>query len=805
MEALWQDLRYGVRMLWQSPGFTIVALLALTLGIGANSAIFSVVNSVLLRPLDYEESENLLILSERSQVLEGMSISYPNFSDWRDQNQVFEQLAVYRRQSYNLTGAGDPEYLLGGMVSASLFPALRLEPALGRTFTSEEDRPGGDQVVLLTHGLWQRRFGSDPNILGQTLTLNSKTYTVIGVMPAGFVFPNRVELWVPVGQESGQQSWLERGNHPGLYGVARLKPGVTLDQARADLDTIAVRLEQQYPQSNTGNRVSITPMLERAVSDIRPALLVLMGAVAFVLLIACANVANLLLARAASRQKEFAIRSALGAGRVRLVRQLLTESALLSIVGGALGLLLAVWGVKLIIGINPDGIPRASEISLDARVVFFTFAVSFVTGIVFGVVPAWYASKPDMNETLKDAGRGSTGGVHRQRFRNALVVAEVALALVLLIGGGLMIRSFYSLQQVHPGFEVSNLLTFQFTLPRDKYSEQQQRINFYRQVTDHIATMPGVESVGLATGLPLGNNGNQTSFTVEGQPEPEPGQRPLTEVVNISPEYFNTMQMTLLKGRTFNEQDTATSPKVLVIDETFANRHWPDEEAVGKHVRFGGPGNPPSTVVGIVRRVKMDGLDTDSNRVQAYFPYTQNTWNSMSVVVRTAGDPESLTSSLRQQVLSIDKDQPIYNIRTMQSIREEVMAPQRLNVLLLGIFASVALILAAVGIYGVMSYAVTQRTHEMGIRLALGARPADVLKLVIGQGMKVAIIGIVIGLTGAFLLTRLMSSLLFGVSATDPITFVTIAALLTIIALLANYIPARRATRVSPIIALRYE
>jgi len=805
MEALWQDVRYGIRMLWQSPGFTIVALLALTLGIGANSAIFSVVNSVLLRPLSYEESENLVILSERSQVLEGMSISYPNFTDWRDQNQVFEHIAVYRRQSYNLTGAGDPEYLLGAMVSHSLFPALRVEPLMGRTFTEEEDKPGGDQVVVLTYGLWQRRFGSDPNILGQTLTLNSKPYAVIGVMPSGFLFPSRAELWVPVGQESGQQAWLERGNHPGLYGVARFKQGVMLDQARADMDTIAIRLEQQYPQSNTGNRVSITPMLEQSVSNIRPALLVLMGAVAFVLLIACANVANLLLARAAARQKEFAIRSALGAGRVRLVRQLLTESAMLSIAGGALGLLLAVWGVKLIIGINPDGIPRAREISLDARVVFFTFAVSFVTGIVFGLVPAWYASKPDMNETLKDAGRGSTGGIHRQRFRNVLVVTEVALALVLLIGGGLMIRSFYTLQQVHPGFEVSNLLTFQFTLPRDKYAEQPQRVNFYRQVTDRIEVMPGVESVGLATGLPLGNNGNQTSFTVECQPEPEPGQRPLAEVVYVSPEYFKTMQMPLLKGRTFNEQDTADSPRVFVIDETFASRHWPGEDPIGKQVRFGGTSNPPSTVVGLVKRVKMEGLDTDSNRVQAYFPYTQSAWTFMNVVVRTAGDAESMTSSLRQQVLSIDKDQPIYNIRTMQNIREQVTAPQRLNVLLLGIFAAVALILAAVGIYGVMSYAVTQRTHEMGIRLALGARPADVLKLVVGQGMKVASIGILIGLIGAFGLTRLMSSLLFGVSATDPVTFVAIALLLTLIALMANFIPARRATRVSPIIALRYE
>jgi putative ABC transport system permease protein len=806
METLLQDLRYGIRMLLRSPGFTAVALLTLALGIGANSAMFSVVNAVLLRPLPYEESERLVFLSEREPQLEGMSISYPNFLDWREQNRVFEQIAVFRRQSYNLTGGSEPERLIGGQVSAGLFPALRVKPARGRTFLAEEDKPGGNHVVILSHGLWQRRFGSDPGILGQTLALNGKNYSVIGIMPPSFLFPSRAELWTPVGQESGQPSWQERGNHPGLYGIGRLQPGVSLAQARGEMDTIAARLEKQYPQSNTGNRVTITPLHETIVSNIRRALWVLLGAVGFVLLIACANVANLLLARAAARQKEIAIRTALGAKRLRVMRQLLTESLLLSVLGGAAGLFLAAWSVDLLVTVSPNNIPRAREIGLDGRVLGFTLMVSLLTGIIFGLAPALQASRPNLNEALKEGSRAS-GGVHSHRFRGALVVAEVALALVLLIGGGLLIRSFYHLQQVDPGFKADHLLTVQISLPQAKYPEDGQKVNFYQQVLQRIGALPGALVAGAATGLPLGNNGNQTSFFLEGKPAPAPGHVPLAEVAIVSPEYFRAMGMSLLKGRAFTEHDSKDAPRVVVIDEAFASRYWPAEDPIGKRIRFGGndPRNPLVTVAGIVRRVKMDGLNAESNRVQAYFSFMQQPWSGMTLVVRTAGDPSTLTSSVRQQVLAIDQDQPVYNVRTIEQVWADSVAPQRLNMLLLGIFAAVALILAAVGIYGVMAYSVTQRAHEVGIRLALGAQPRDVLKMIIKQGMALTLIGVIIGLMGAFALTRWMSALLFGVKPADPATFAGIASLLAAVALLATLIPARKATKVDPLTALRYE
>ncbi len=805
MNTLLQDLRYGARMLFKNPGFTVVAVLALTLGIGATTAIFSVVNSVLLKPLPYPDSEQLVFLSESHPMIAGMSISYPNYNDWRAQNEVFENIGVYRRQNYNLTGTGEPERLTGGMMSADMFAALRVNAMRGRVFTSDDDKPDATPVVVLSYGLWQRRFGGDPGILDQQLTLNGRSYTVIGVMSPDYQFPARVELWTPVGLSAKAPGWESRGNHPGLYGIARLKPGVTLEQARANMESVAVNLEKQYPDSNTGNRVSITPALEAFVGDVRPAMRVLLGVVALVLLIACANVANLLLARATSRQKEMAIRTAMGASRWRIVRQLLTESILLSFAGGGLGLLLASWGVKLIIAISPNSIPRAREIGVDNRVLVFTIAIAALTGIIFGLVPALQASKPDLNETLKDAGRGSTG--RRHVLRNALVVAEVMMTMMLLVGAGLMIRSFYRLQQVDPGFNADNLLTFNVTLPTEKYKEEAQQVAFFEQLADRLRQLPGVEVVGVSSGLPLGNNGWQTSFVIDGQPPPDPGKTPLTEAALATPDYFRAMGITLLKGRNFTDADTKDTPRVTLIDEEFARRYWPDEDPIGKRLRIGGnnPNNPTTEIIGVVRRVKMDGLKQDSDRVQSYFAFRQQAGNGMAITIKTTGDPMALATAAREQVLAIDPNQPIANLNSMQKLRADSIAPERLNLMLFSSFAVVALVLASVGIYGVMSYSVTQRTHEIGIRMALGAQPRNVLGMVVRQGMVLTIAGLALGLGGALLATRLMASLLFGVSATDPLTFIAIPLLLAGVALGACFVPARRATKVDPMIALRYE
>ncbi len=821
MNTLWQDLHYGVRMLLKNPGITLVVILALALGIGANTAIFSVVDAVLLRPLPYVESDRLVFLNETSKAMDEISISYPNFTDWRNQNQVFEKIGVYNRDSYNLTGAGEAERIITGQVSADLFAALRVNAAIGRVFNNDEDKPGGSPVVVLSYGLWQRRFGGQASIVNQSLTLNGKSYTVIGVMPEGFQFPSRVEMWVPVGQLSGEASWQQRGNHPGLYGVARLKPGMSFAQAKAEMDNIGANLEKQYQDSNAGNGIGTRPLLELFVGDVRRALWVLFAAVAFVLLIACANIANLLLARAQSRQKEMAIRAAMGAGRWRIARQLLTESVLLALVGGTLGILIAQWGIKLILYISPDAIPRAREISLDWRVFAFTIALSFLTGILFGVVPALQAGVVDVHETLKETGRGTSG---RHWLRSSLVVVEVATTLVLLIGAGLMIRSFYRLQKVNPGFSYDHLTSFSVSLPQKKYTSNEQREQFYNRLLENLRGLPAVEATAAASGLPLGNNGWQTSFVIDGRPRPPRDQTPLMEACLVTPDYFRAMNIPLKSGRYFDAHDDRSSLagkdlsklnenereiaalNAIIIDEEFARRHWPGEDAVGKRIRLGTDSTAPVlAVVGVVGRVKMEGLSQDSKRVQGYFPFAQIPNGGMTVIIKAAGEPNQLIAAVRQQVKSIDPDQPIYGIRTMDEIRAESVAPERLNLTLLSIFAGIALILAIVGIYGVMSYSVTQRTHEIGIRMAIGAQPRDVFRMVLRQGMMLALIGVVFGLIGAFGLTRLMATMLFGVEPTDPATFATIAALLTVVALVACYIPGRRATKVDPVVSLRYE
>lgn len=821
MQKIWQDLRYGARMLLKNPGITFVVILALALGIGANTAIFSVIDAVLLRPLAYEESDRLVFLNETSKVMDEISISYPNFTDWRNQNHVFEKIGVYNRSSYNLTGAGEAERIITGQMSADLFAALRVNPAVGRIYTNDEDKPGGSPVVVLSYGLWQRRFGGLSSILNQPITLNGKSYTVIGVMPQTFQFPSRAEMWVPVGQLSGEPSWQQRGNHPGLYGVGRLRPGVSFAQAKAEMDNIGANLEKQYNDSNAGNGVGTRPMLEVFVGDIRWTLWVLFGAVAAVLLIACANIANLLLARAQSRQKEMAIRAAMGAGRWRIARQLLTESVLLALIGGTLGLLIARWGIALILYISPDAIPRAREISLDWRVLVFTIGISIATGILFGLVPALQAGVVDVHETLKETGRGTSG---RHWLRSSLVVVEVATTLVLLIAAGLMIRSFYRLQRVNPGFSYEHLTSFSVALPERKYASVEQREQFYVRLLNNLRGLPGVESSAAASGLPLGNNGWQTSFTIDGRPLPPRNETPLMEACLVTPDYFRAMNIPLKRGRYFDDHDdrSALAGKdlskltevekeiaalnAIVIDEEFAHRYWPNEEAVGQRIRLGTDAKAPVlTVQGVVGRVKMEGLSQDSKRVQGYFPFAQIPSGGMTVILKASGDPNQLIAAVRQQVKAIDPDQPIYSIRTMDEIRAESVASERLSLTLLSIFAGIALVLAIVGIYGVMSYSVTQRTHEIGIRMAIGAQPRDVFRMVIGQGMMLALIGVAIGLLLAFALTRLMTTMLFGVEPTDPATFAAIAVLLTVVALVACYVPGRRATKVDPVVSLRYE
>jgi putative ABC transport system permease protein len=821
MATLWQDIRYGVRMLWKNRGVTAIVILALALGIGANSAIFSVVNTVLLRPLPYAESDRLIFLNEKSPVLDEMSISYPNFLDWRQHNQSFEKVGVYNRGSYNLTGAGDPERIVTAQMSADLFSLLGVNPLHGRVYTNDEDKPGATPVVVLSYGLWQRRFGGQTRILNQPITLNNKSYVVIGVMPETFLFPSRAEMWVPVGQLSDQPSWQSRGNHPGLYGVGRLKPGVTFAQADADLNTVAANLEKQYPDSNAGNRVRLRPLLEIFVSDVRRALWVIFAAVGFVLLIACANIANLLLARATTRRKEMAIRTAVGASRWRLARQLLTESVVLSLLGGGIGLLLARWGIDLILYMSPDAIPRSREIGLDWTVLAFTIGVSFLTGILFGLVPALQAGEVDVHETLKETGRGVSG---RQWLRSSLVVMEVATTLVLLIGAGLMIRSFYLLQKVNPGFSYEHLTSFSVSLPQRKYATPEARAQFYNRLLENIRALPGVESGAAASGLPLGNNGWQTGFVIDGQPRPPRDQTPLMEACLVTPDYFRAMNIPVLKGRVFTDRDDRShlagrdlskmnedeqamaALTSIVIDEEFARRHWPNEDPIGKRVNFGSEKDPRKLeVIGVVGRVKMESLNQNSDRVQGYFPFAQVPNGGMTVIVKGTSDPSQLISSVRAAVKEIDPDQPIYNPRTMDEIRAESVAPERLNLTLLSLFAGIALVLAIVGIYGVMSYSVTQRTHEIGIRMAIGARPRDVFTMILGHGMKLTLIGVAIGLLLAFALTRLMETMLFGVAPTDVATFTGISVLLLSVALLACYLPGRRATKVEPTISLRYE
>lgn len=819
LEILCQDLRFGARMLIKQPGFTVIAVLTLALGIGANSAIFSLVNAALLRPLPYADAENLVMVWGNFQRLNmtRLGVSAQEFADYKTQNTVFSEVAAYRTLTFNLINNNEPERIGGARVSSALFRLLGTQPLLGRALLEEEDQSGSNRVAVLSQRLWHRRFNSDPSIIGKQIALDGESYTVVGVMPQQFQFPlsepydaERAEIWIPAAFT--QEELSDRGQYS-FRMIARLKPNATLEQARAELGTIGQRFLQEYPRTYLGPKgedggwqVTLTTLQEETVGNARLFLLMMLGVVGFVLLIACANIANLWLARASVRQREVAIRAALGAGRMRLVRQFLTESLLLSILGGGLGLLLAMWGVEFLIAAGPRGIPRLSEAGIDLRVLGFTLGISLLTGLLFGLVPTLQSTRVDLSEAIKENSKSATTSTGWQRLRSVLVVTEVALALVLLIGAGLLIKSFWRLLDVDPGFDRENVLTMRMQLPPSKYTGPTERLNFYAQLLERVKAVPGVEAASLTTALPLSGETFGGPFSIEGRPLDMTGKPPHTTVRSIAPDYFKVMGMTLTRGREFGSQDTDASVPVVIINETFARGFFAQTDAIGQRIKLGAPGSPRPwmLIAGIVRDVKSGGLDRESTP-EMYLPYSQNVSSAMTLVVRTLSNPSNSVAAVREQVQAIDKEQPVYNIRTLTQLFSEAIAQRRLHMILLGAFALIALLLATSGIFGLMTYTVTQRTQEIGIRMALGAQPGDILKLVFGHGMSLTIIGLGVGLAAALILTRLMKSLLFNVSATDPFTFSGVALLLALTALLACYIPARRAMKVDPLVALRYE
>jgi putative ABC transport system permease protein len=803
-----QDLRYALRMLAKSPGFTLVAILTLALGIGANTAIFSVVNAVLLRPLPYPESNRLVFLGEWSEQIPEMSISMANFNDWRNQNKVFESMVAYQNDNVVLTGRGEPERLRLRRITAGFFPTLRVKPIVGRELTPEDDKVGAARVALLGEGFWERRFGRDPSIVGQQLVLDAESYTVIGVLPARLHGSLRqtdifASLWRLEDQLGGEAN---RGNHPGIYAYARLKPGVSVSQARGEMQGIAQHLDELHPDSNGKDSVTLKPLLDAIVEDVRSPLLVLSFAVGFVLLIACANIANLLLARATERHRELAVRVALGATRGGLVRQMLTESVLLSLAGGILGLILAVWITAALVHATPRGVPRIDEASADVSVLAFTLGLSLVTGIFFGVFPALQASRADINVTLQEGGRSGTAGSRRTHLRDFLVATEVAISLMLLVGAGLMTKSLLRVFEADGGIDPTNVLTARFATPEAKYETDLKRRAFVAQLVAKVQSLPGVQAAGFKGPL-LG--GWQSAYQIDGRPAPKPGQYPSTDIGRVTPDAMRAMGMRLLRGRFFEDHDSEKSQLVCIIDETFAKQEFANEGPLGKRLANGGPPGPGQqiqwmTIVGVVAHVKNYGVD-QASRVEMYVPEAQRPAGGGSIVVRATGDPAALTSGIRAAVRSLDPDVPLYDVRSMEDIISESTASRRLSVVLIGSFAGLALLLAGVGVYGVMAYVVTQRGHEIGIRMALGADQRNILEMVLRQGFRLALFGIAGGLVGALALTHFLSSMLFHVSALDVETFALGAVGLGLVLLLACCLPARRATRVDPLVALRYE
>ncbi|MBI3665941.1 MAG: ABC transporter permease [Acidobacteria bacterium] len=813
MESLWQDVRYAFRILRRTPGFTIIAVLALALGIGANAAIFSVVNAVILKPLPYEKPEQLVQLWMRFTGIgipnDQNWVSAPEFRDLK-QNQSLSYLAAISNESYNINVSGTPERVEAAVVSTSFFPLLGVQAQLGRVFLPEEGRPGQERVVLLSDGLWRRRFGADAAAPGRKLIMNGQSYIIVGVMPRWFQLPREAEMWTPLVFSPDDLSPNNRGSHA-YQVIARIKPGLSLEQTRSDLAAVSSRIIEQhpdYPYKEFNFAVIMIPLLEQEIGDIKTALWIMMAAVGLVLLIACANVANLLLVRASAREREIAVRQALGVGRWRLVRQLLTESAILGFMGGAAGLLLAHWALRLLITLTAASFPRVAEAAMDFRVLAFTILVSLATGILFGLAPAFHAARHVTHEALKEGSRGGTAGAGSHGLRGALVVAEVALSLTLLVGSGLLIRSFLRLQEVDTGFRPDGVLTMRIALPEQKYPKPEQVRVFYRELLDRIRRLPGVDAAGAVTGLPLTGTGWSGTTTIDTQAVPPQDTTPEADQRPVIPGYFEAMGIPLVRGRYFDRRDTETSAPVAIIDETMAKTYWPNEDPIGKRIKQGGRQwtAPWRTIVGVVRHVRYRTLESPS-RVEFYWPFEQTPFplNSMSLAVHTSADPRTLSAAVERQVLSLDPDQPVYRIRTMHELMAESMARRRLSMFLLAIFAGVALMLAAVGIYGIMSYSVAQRSHELGIRMALGARSAGVVWLVLGQSLWLTMTGIIAGLAGSLLLTNFLSSLLFNVKATDPATFLSVALLLTAVALVASFIPAYRATTVDPVIALRQE
>ena len=814
METIIQDIKFGLRMLLKSPSMSIVATIALALGIGANTAIFSVVNAVLLRPLPFPNSESLMSLWETNVQRGGIrgSHSYPNFFDIRSQNTVFDRVAAYHGADYVMTGRGEPVRLQGLVTTSDLFPLLGVAPKLGRIFLPEEDKPSSTgRVAIISEQLFRNRFGADPAILNQTITLEGISFTVIGVMPDTFEFPIQnepVELWTTIaGDASGTDPVTDQRGAHFLRVLGRLKQNVTPEQAQSELTAIASRLEQAYPDTNTKRGLKAEPALNALVGDIRPALLILLGAVACVLLIACANVANLLLARATSRHKEMAVRAALGASRMRVIRQLLTESILLSLVGGAVGLLLAVWWSDLLVALGKEDIPRAVHVAIDWRVLGFTLGVSVLTGLIFGLVPAFQSSKTELVESLKEGGRSGSEGARRNRMRSVLVVGELAIAVVLLVGAGLLIKSLWRLQNVNTGLQPDNVLTFNLGLPETKYTTEKQA-PFYNELKTRIESSPGVQSASSIMPLPLSGERFMISFQIEGR-EVAPKDEPSADIFFTGIGYFKTMGIPLIKGRDFDQRDQHGSPRVTIVTEEFVRQYFPNEDPIGRRIRPGistydDEDERHCEIIGVVGDIRNRSLDTPPQPAY-YVPQTQVPFAQMTMVVKTSTEPHSLVSAMTKEVAAMDSDLPLFGVKTLPEYLSASVATPRFSTTLLSVFSGVALVLTMVGLYGVMSYSVAQRTNEIGIRLALGAQSRDVLLMIVKQGSLLILLGLGIGLAGAYAASRLLSSLLFGVTAKDPLTFAAVAVLLALVALLACYIPAWRATKVDPMEALRCE